>query len=145
MSLEFSHVELELWKLVGKLLGSFLGLFWIKLQKEAFHLSFRCMVQLDVDISSARSEKCWIKFFFMICSHDQYSTFLGPNTIQSIEQSREGDSSLLVFLDTGSLNEDGIDIFQKDDRIHWRVVQQSVQTIIIHSSTREIQVADTKV
>ena len=91
MSLKFSHRELALRKLIGKFLGHFKWFFWEKLLVESLHLCLTSIVEFNMQVSATRTKKGRIKFLSVISGHDQNATFLGADSVKSIEKAGETD------------------------------------------------------
>ena len=128
MSLKLGHVKFEFRKLVGEVLSLLFAFFREELLKQSFHLVLGGVVELHVDVRAAWSQQSGVQLLSVVGGHHQDASFLGPDTVQGIQQAGESDllSHLLVLLHGGSLHEDGVDVLEQDDRPKGSVVQQTV-------------------
>jgi hypothetical protein len=85
VTLEFSHGEFEDGELIGELLGlSFL--LREETGEQSLHLFLRGIVKLNMYVSSTRSQESRVQLLFVVSCHEKDLTFLGTDTIESVQE-----------------------------------------------------------
>jgi len=147
VALQLGHVEFELWEVVGEFLALLWALVGVELEEEALHLLLRSVVQLDLHVSPPWPQQGWVQLLPEVGGHDENAALLRADPIQGIQKARKGHMlpPLLLLLDTSSFYEDGVNVFEEDDRLHGGAVKHGVEAVVVHVAAREVQVADVHV
>ena len=93
-------------------------------------------------VASTWSDKSWIEALLVIGRHNKDTALLRANTIKSIKETRERNLSSASLTNSLSLFENSIDIFEQNDGIGWCLVKCTVKTVVVHSFTGEVQIAN---
>ena len=132
-----------LWQSLGEFKGLFLVV-WVEFLKEILHLSGAGVVQQNLHVASTRSQESWVKLFSMVGGHENNSSLLRSDSVECVEKSSKGDMSSMspVLVDILTLGKDTIDILKKDDGLLRSVIQSSIEAIVVHGVSTQVQVAD---
>ena len=112
VALQLSHRNLELRKSLCEVVGQLI-LLWVESQEEPSHLGEAGVAEESMEVSPSRSQKGWVELLSVVGGHEQDSSLLGSDSVESVQEARERDSSSLITLvDRLSGNRDTVDIFK---------------------------------